>query len=404
LGYAIPAVASSGAAESLETAALLLDRNLQERHWPHHSILDPVFASTDSEEVVAYTRAPDSAMWTGHYLAAEAYRYKVTGDAGALENIARALAAIRLLIDVTATDLLARAALAPNSPFCNSIVREERPLTFYPARLENQDYVWLGQTTPDQYCGVFFGLACAFDLVNEATVRAAATVLVTRLLDFLLEHHWNIVMPGGPISGVFLNRADQQLTLLQIGRRLNPARFEAEYKTHRISLSASVEIPIAYDCLDDHHSYAKFNLAAINLFHLVRFEDGPRLRAKYLAAYKAFRRAVRTHGNAHFNMIDRFLSGPDEARDHETHALLRAWLRRPRRDSHADLRSVYPAAQGPDRAPAVIPVDHRVPADFLWQHSPFLLYGGGEGRIETAGIDFLLPYWMARSTFLSAGL
>jgi hypothetical protein len=25
-----------------------------------------------------------------------------------------------------------------------------------------------------------------------------------------------------------------------------------------------------------------------------------------------------------------------------------------------------------------------------------LLYGGGVGQIETAGIDYILPYWMAR--------
>ncbi|HEY7180203.1 MAG TPA: hypothetical protein VIC84_02240 [Blastocatellia bacterium] len=52
----------------------------------------------------------------------------------------------------------------------------------------------------------------------------------------------------------------------------------------------------------------------------------------------------------------------------------------------------------------LIPVDSiyapgivdRVNTDFLWQRSPFLLFGGGAGAIETAGIDYILPYWMAR--------
>ncbi len=36
--------------------------------------------------------------------------------------------------------------------------------------------------------------------------------------------------------------------------------------------------------------------------------------------------------------------------------------------------------------------------DFLWQRSPYLLYPDrrGNGTIETAAIDYLLPYWMAR--------
>jgi hypothetical protein len=44
----------------------------------------------------------------------------------------------------------------------------------------------------------------------------------------------------------------------------------------------------------------------------------------------------------------------------------------------------------------VIPVDQRVTTDFLWQRSPFQLFGGGGGFIENPGIDFILPYWMAR--------
>jgi hypothetical protein len=38
----------------------------------------------------------------------------------------------------------------------------------------------------------------------------------------------------------------------------------------------------------------------------------------------------------------------------------------------------------------------QVRTDFLWQRSPFLLFGGGEGLIEGPGIDYILPYWMAR--------
>jgi hypothetical protein len=41
-------------------------------------------------------------------------------------------------------------------------------------------------------------------------------------------------------------------------------------------------------------------------------------------------------------------------------------------------------------------MEERVRTDFLWQRSPFLLYGGGSARIEAPGIDYLLPYWMGR--------
>jgi len=41
-------------------------------------------------------------------------------------------------------------------------------------------------------------------------------------------------------------------------------------------------------------------------------------------------------------------------------------------------------------------VQLRPPTDFLWQRTPFLLRAGGAGTIETAGIDYILPYWMGR--------
>ena len=73
------------------------------------------------------------------------------------------------------------------------------------------------------------------------------------------------------------------------------------------------------EVLDTHGSYFKFNLAAINLYNLVRLEE-PRSRylRHYRHAYGILRSAVRSHGNAHFNMIDRELNGADAARDQET--------------------------------------------------------------------------------------
>jgi hypothetical protein len=57
--------------------------------------------------------------------------------------------------------------------------------------------------------------------------------------------------------------------------------------------------------------------------------------------------------------------------------------------------ATYPACDT-DRACDPIPVHERTNTDFLWQRSPFQLSGGGAGTIETAAIDYILPYWMAR--------
>ncbi len=114
-----------------------------------------------------------------------------------------------------------------------------------------------------------------------------------------------------------------------------------------------------------------------------------------MRAYRILRGTIANHGNAHFDVIDRALTGPDSTRDAAILAELDGWLTRPRRNAFVDNNGKFPAC-GSNRACDPIPVAVRVPTDFLWQRNPFDLSGGGAGTIESAGIDYILPYWMAR--------
>jgi len=204
-------------------------------------------------------------------------------------------------------------------------------------------------------------------------------------------------MPDGSISTTFVTNPDQRLSFLIVGRRVNSSRFSSLYESERLADISTVGTAIYFDLLDDHSSYFKFNLDTINLYNLIRLEGNVLFRANYMQVYNVLRRTTDDHGNAHFNMIDRALKGADARRDTETRDLLGQWLQRPRRDLFRDWRGDprYPAC-GDDRACSPIAVVDRVNTDFLWQRSPFLLFGGGFGTIETAGIDYILPYWMGR--------
>jgi len=392
-----------GSAQASDLDAIDISTNIQLSHMPYDTLLDPVFgssdpASLDYTRIVSYSRAGDSAIWTGHYLAAEAFHYQVTRSSEALDSVRRALRGIRSLLDVTGTNLLARCAIPVSSPFASAIQQAEGLHGIYSGKLAGKDYFWIGNTSRDQYSGVMFGLAVAYDLVDDVNVREFVRADVTRIVSYLLQHNWNVVMPDRKISTSFKLRPDQQLAFLQIARHIDPATFGTVYSSYRETLAGAVILPIAYDNADDHSHYFKFNLNYITFYNLVRLEeqDSPYL-SSYLQAYAALRRNTRTHGNAHFNMIDRVLRSANSARDAETASLLGLWLQRPRRDYWIDLRGKYPSCGSEDRACSPIPVDERVNTDFLWQRSPFLLYGGGFGTIETAGIDYILPYWMARA-------
>jgi hypothetical protein len=391
-------LACGSACWAAESDALAISTNIQARHAPFGTILDPMFASATSDQIIGYTRCGDSAIWTGHYLAAEAYRYKVTASPDALTNAKKAIAGLQLLTDVTGTNLLARCAVPFSSPFEPGIASEESANGVHISNVASstggQQYMWIGNTSRDEYSGVFFGLGVAYDLINDAQVKAQSAALITRLLQFLIDHAWTVVMPNGSISTTFLIRPDQQLTLLQIGRHVNAAQFGNLYKQMTFG-TVLVIVPIEVDDADQNSSYFKFNLDAINLFHLISNENSLLMKIVYRAAYEQFRATVADHQNPHFNMIDRALGRADAKRDADTVAYLNQWLTRPRRDPAVDLRGSV-ASCGNNQACNPIPIPQRVPTDFLWQRSPFQMTGGGSGIIEGAGIDYILPYWMAR--------
>ncbi len=377
-----------------ERDALAIESAILSRHLPFGTVLNPMY-SQDHTQIVGYTRCGDSALFTGLYMAAEAFRARARADAEAMANVRTALAGLNLIVDVTGQDLLARCAVPTDSPYAPGIVNEEAPNGIYRATLNGRTWYFAGNTSRDQYAGVFFGLGAAYDLIPDAAIRANIASLTTRLLKRLLEYSWNVVMPDGSTSTTFVLRPDLQLSLLQVGRHVNPQQFASEYS--RMSpLAPTVQVPLGVDAADDQSSYFKFNLDFMSLFNLIRLEDSSSNKSWYERGYSLVRRATDNHLNAFFNMIDRALHGPDAARDAETRASLDAWLKRSRFDVLVDWRGKIPSCGNSNESCHPIPVEQRVPSDFLWQVDPFQLYFPGSGTIETAGIDYTLPYWMAR--------
>jgi hypothetical protein len=386
-----------------EADALAIDAILQARHVPFGTVLNPIFAAPGSTQIAGYTRCGDSAIWTGHYLAAEAYRYRVTHAPDALANARGALAGITMLVDVTGTNLLARCAVPQDSTYARGIASEEDHNGVHTAAYAGATWIWIGHTSRDQYVGVFFGLATAYDLIPDTAMRAQIAALTTRVVTQLRNWNWNIVLPDGSVSTTFLIRPEQRLAFLQIAKDMNPTQFADAYARDAAGLAVTTALPLGIDASDEKSSYFKFNLDYATLFSLIRLESDAGLRASYEQGYATIRRATSGHGNAHFNMIDRALHGPNTARDAETRAELDAWLKRPRSDVFVDWRGKIAPCGAPNEACSPLAVEQRPPSDFLWQLDPFQLSGGGGGVIETAGIDYLLPYWMARYYRVVAG-
>lgn len=385
------------AAAADEPAAMFYEDVLRWRHMPYGMVMDPWTAWPGAEEITGYTRCGDSAMFTGLYVASQAYRYKVTRDPQARENLMEGLNGIRRLVEVTGTDVLARCAVPEYSPYLDGIMSEEQAHGIREGYDNGWKYYWVGNTSRDQYAGVFFGLTVAWNLVDEAEVQGWVSMLATRMLRRLQEDHWMVRMPEGEITTTFVGRPEQQLALLKLGRRANPKEFEGSYKALANLTGYGMAGPILLEVQEDHDSYYKFHIDHLSFYNLLTSGDNWWVRTGARNGFDILRKTTDDHQNALFDVIDTAINGNEFVRDERIKANLRAWLGRGDPKGWVDLSGQYGGCgERTDRTCGVIPVRERVPADFLWQRSPFQLAGGVWPEIESGGLDYTLVYWMAR--------
>jgi uncharacterized protein (TIGR03437 family) len=360
-----------------EADAIAISAKIQARFLPFGTILEPIYTSSSSNQIVYYTDCGDSALWTGAYLAAEAFRYKVTQSADALNNVRSALAGLKALTDVTGNNRLARCMAMSNSPYAGSIASQEASNTIN----QNPPWIWVDNTSRDEVVGAFFGLGAAFDLVNDSTVQSDISALATRLIGFVAGHEWT---PNNDLGNTFLLRPEELQMLIVVARHVNP-----NIQVSAPILSLPINVGVEFDVASN-SSYFKFNLDFMTFYNLVRLSKD----SSYLSAYQIARNYTASHQNAFFDMIDNALQGPNSARDAEARMLLDQWLLRPARDPHVDVTNTVSVCGSAACSP--VPVPLRPPTDFLWQRDPFQLTGGGSSTVESPGIDYILPYWMGR--------
>jgi uncharacterized protein (TIGR03437 family) len=365
-----------GPARASEADAVAISAGIQARHMPFGTILDPMYASPASNQIVGYTRCGDSALWTGAYLAAEAFRYKVTRAADAFNNVKTALAGLKALADVTGDNRLARCRVLAASPYAAGIESEEEANVIH----QNPPWIWVDNTSRDQVVGAFFGLGAAYDLVDDAGVKGDIADLTTRLIGFIAQHQWS---PNDDASNTFVLRPEELQMLVQVARHVNPSN----------SINVPSLLPVntgaKFDVVSN-SSYFKFNLDYMSFYNLVRLQNN----SDNQAAYQIVRAYTASHQNAFFDMVDAALEGANASRDAEMRSLLDQWLQRPKRETYVDLS--HTVAVCGSEACQPIPVPLRPTLEFLWQIDPFQLAGGGDGTIEGSGIDYILPYWMGR--------
>lgn len=434
-GDAAPYLADNGAATPFMDHALAIERKVMRVNMPYDTLVHARFSAPCERrweeccrsgavcpggQVVGYESYGDSAIWTGHLLAGQAFRrIQFPRDRVGLAFLRRTLRGCTNLLDVFGgTGLLARCAAPLDTPLGQQMDRDNGRRGL----LRGRWYVGVSGgngISRDQYSGQFFGQAIAYDFARLPDVRRTTRRNLTTMLDYIISTGWFIdedrsAFPDS-MPTFWTGVVNQQITFLLIGERIAPGRYAAELA--RWSPLAELNWLGAWLSTFNLDSYYKFNLGEITDLNYFRLETDPVRYQRMFRAYRITRRYIDKHVNPHFDTIGiRVEPRTRAALAPQVRQSLREFLTRCHRAmAPRDLRTddiqwvpytmfvVNADDRRIERQDVLMPsravdVRRRPPADFLWQRSAFGVATAGEGDPleETPGVDYTLPYWMAR--------
>ncbi|HZV01587.1 MAG TPA: hypothetical protein VFF73_33060 [Planctomycetota bacterium] len=410
----------------LHQAALDASEDMMNFHTPFGTVYQATFTSPTYRQgtVVSWDGLGDSPIWTGTYLAGEAYRFAATHDPQAEQNAHKVVAGIKLLLDVQdpKSGRLSRYAVPLSTAFGQSML----PIggTEWIATVNGQQYVCEEQISRDQHDGVMMGLSVAYDSFTDPLLKKECGALIDRIVDFLASTGWNALKRDGTVSAPFVQSPVCIVAFTAAAERTNPRKY-GPMRQQLGALASFDWIGTWVSTLDPIDSYYKWNLGHTTCFTAMRLETDPNRWRDLERSFTIMRRCVGHHRNAWFNAVTASLDPASRATwgPIVTDDLYRL-VSRGRRDRPIT-NSTDPTIQKGTYTGALtgvsgtqisifgqtlpmgtsapitcalypIPVEKRPSSDFNWQRCPFDLDGGGDPHHEAPGEDIITPYWLGK--------
>lgn len=415
---------------TLEQKAAYFEDRLARRHL-RDGFADDCFMASPGDLAACRPEPSDNdGLWTAIYVAAECFRYAVTGSPEALARARASLDAMLRLESVTgAPGFPARAIAAAG---------EDRDPggEWHPA---GQGRFWKGDTSSDELVGHFFADWVAYNLLPASPsqrpqsddLRSRAAAEAGRIAQRLVGHDLRLVGPDGRMTrwGNYTPQyfktaegaEDAGLDSLEILSHLCVA---ARISRQPSLASAYRHVAFDLDYLDNvprlapppaEVNYSDEELAYLAFAPLLDplprsqatsgaaargAEDDPAVAARYRATLQRFWERTRDEDNPLWAIIAAAALPPGQV---DLHAAREALERIPmdtvegtvRNSGRADI-TLRPRKNrfGRPQSTRALPPNER--AVMKWNGDPFELDGGDGGLSEDEGAFFLLPYWMAR--------
>jgi hypothetical protein len=351
-------------------------------------------------------------LWTAMYVAAEVFRFRVTGEADARENARRGMQAIMRLEAITGR---------PGFP-ARSFIRTGVDVQTTDGEWHDtpdKQWRWKGDTSSDEIVGHYFIYPIYHDLVADAAEKPALQGVIERITNHILDNNYQLIDVDGQATRwgwwgpdkIWADpdetglRALHMLSHLRVaismtGDPKHQARFRAAYddlikkeKYHWLTRNQKVVVAGAVNHSDD-------ELAFMSYYPLFMYEKDPALLEVYRQSLERSWQIERPERNPLWNFIYAVGSG---AKEFDRAESLRTLREIPMDQVQWSVSNVHrldvPVDPMSDRFKrqqtlVVLPYDE-LPMS-KWNGNPYALAGGNQGRSEDDGAYFLLPYWMGR--------
>lgn len=427
------------------------------RRTPYGFVHPVIVARPGDASEFTQTDSDNDGLWTAMYGAGECFAYAATGDEAARRRARQAFEALRFLSLVTQggshpapKGFVARSILPASGPDPNLRDSPERDRRRQASdRLwkiivprwslsADRNWYWKSDTSSDELDGHFFFYAAYYDHVARAEEeRREVREHVAAIADHLLVHNYALVDHDGRPTrwAVFgpdeLNhnrdwwqeRGINSLSILSYLRTAFHITRDARYDRAARALVERHGYAMNAMIVKSHHGPGGGNqsddeMIFMNFYNLIRYETDPDLKMKYLLAFRHHFENEMPEMNPLFNFLyaavargayfeDAFgrvdLSPPAGWLEDAVDTLRRLPLDRfdwAHRNSHrkdlvplpAHMRADASHRYGMRNNGKVLPADERYFSH--WNHDPWQLDTGGDGRVLSDGTVFLLPYYL----------
>lgn len=385
------------------------DEIIQQQHTPLGLAVDLV-PSTDEKPIV-YLDVEDSAIWTGIYIASQAFRFAVTSENEASKNMERSLSAIHDLRMITGKEgLIARGILKGKDP---SVFSTDG----YKGTGNYQGYVWNGGVSRDQYLGVFYGMGIAYLLIQNSEAKDRLVEDVRSLANHIVDNNLRIIdIDGKPTQ--YGNFSSSTLGMDGLGPIMALAvikiacsitgddKFKHYYEKQLIKkegyhTTSRRWLRLGLTLLRNHVNY---NLAFLSLYSLISFETESKLKSLYLQLLENIWQDIQDELNSFFNFIHHGLnqkaSVDNAIKDAlESLQLFPIPLVNKKIENSKDPsipKAILRDRKGRRQSRYPLPMDRRVRNNFIWKENPRCLDGGADNGRTYHPVGYLIAYWMGR--------